>query len=272
VNRISKTFEQLRDEGRTALVSYVTAGDPGMDMTLSIMQQLIAGGVDLLEVGVAFSDPVADGSVIQSGHQRALKAGSNLKDTLEIIRQFREINNCTPVVLMTYANPIENMGYDNFISAAAASGVDGVILVDMPPEEGEALTTVMLAKGIFPIFLVAPTTTEKRLKKIAGYSKGFIYAVSVKGVTGTKALDVTAVEKQIQTIRLHTKLPVGVGFGINDGQSAAAVAEHADAVIVGSAFVSIIEQNLDDNNTLLRKVREFAAELRGAIDAVSVTA
>lgn len=270
MNRISKTFEQLRDKGRTALVSYVTAGDPGMDMTLPLMQELVAGGADLLEIGVAFSDPVADGSVIQLGHQRALKAGSNLKDTLKIIEQFRESNDSTPVILMSYINPIENMGYDNFITAATTSGVDGVILVDMPPEEGEALTTVMLAKGVFPIFLVAPTTKDERLKKIAACSKGFIYAVSVKGVTGTKTVDITAVEQQVHNIRRHTGLPVGVGFGIRDGESAAAVAKHADAVIVGSAFVSIIEQNMGDKEALLHKIKDFAAELRRAIDSIKV--
>lgn len=272
MNRIAKMFNKLKHEKRKGLISYVTAGDPEMQMTLSLLHSLVAGGVDALEVGVAFSDPVADGTVIQAAHQRALKAGSSLKATLAMISKFRQTNIETPIILMSYINPIENFGYDNFIASASQAGIDGVIIVDMPPEEGEALLTVMQAKGIYPIFLIAPTTKETRLKEIANKAQGFVYLVSLKGVTGTKSVEAMNIAPQIKEIQEHTSLPIAVGFGIRDSISAGQVAEHADAVIVGSAFVSLIEQNLHDGQILLEKVNAFAKELRQALDAIAVAA
>ncbi len=269
MNRIDKTFEQLSTQNKKALIPYITAGDPRLSTTLKLMETLVGAGADILEIGIAFSDPVADGSIIQAGHQRALHSGTTLVATLEMVQKFRKNNQTTPVVLMSYVNPIENMGYDNFVRKATQAGIDGIILVDMPPEEGEALMTVLKAQGIHPIFLMAPTTTEARLKNIAENARGFLYAVSVKGVTGTKEVDVSGIQTQLESIRKFTQIPVGVGFGIKNAKSANAVAAFADAVIVGSAYVNLIEKNIEDENSLIDAVTNLTQSLRQAIDSPS---
>lgn len=266
MNRITKKFAELKKAKRKALIPYITAGDPTLELTPVIMQQLVDNGADILEIGMAFSDPVADGIVIQAAHQRALKAGITLHKLFDIIQDFRKSDLNTPIVLMSYLNPIETMGYDKFVERLHETGIDGVLLVDLPPEEGEELTAMLTAKAIASIFLIAPTTTPKRMKQIASKTTGFLYVVSLKGVTGASVLDVSAVAQQVAEIKQLTDLPLAIGFGIRDGKSAKAVAQFAEAVIVGSAYVLIIQQYSNDKATLLTKLAEFTRELRAAID------
>lgn len=267
MNRISGKLTELKKTKRKALIPYITAGDPNLEMTATIMQQLVASGADILEIGMAFSDPVADGPVIQAAHQRALKAGLTLNKLFNIVGEFRQRDQLTPIVLMSYLNPIETMGYDNFVMQLMEKGIDGVLIVDLPPEEGTKLTSKLVANAIAPIFLIAPTTLPERTHQIASQAKGFLYVVSLKGVTGSDVLDVNQVEVQVSSIKQSTDLPLAIGFGIRDGKSAAAIAKFADAVIVGSAYVSIIEQTADNPAVLLSRLSEFTQELRAAIDA-----
>ena len=268
MSRIAKRFEQLRAQGRTALIPFITAGDPLLATTLPLMHAMVAAGADLIELGVPFSDPMADGPVIQRATERALANGVSLRDVLAVVRQFREQDQATPVVLMGYLNPIEVMGYESFADQASAAGVDGALIVDLPPEEGHDLVSTMRAKALDLVYLLAPTSTDARIQRIGEVASGFVYYVSVKGVTGAGHLDTDAVSEKVQAIKSLLTLPVGVGFGIKDAETAARVAGTADAVIVGSAIVSRIEALAEMPDAIPGEIADFLGALRGAIDTV----
>lgn len=267
MSRIANCFETLKADGQTALIPYITAGDPEPWVTVQLMHAMVDAGADIIELGVPFSDPMSDGPVIQKACERALKNNTSLKQVLQMVQQFRRKNSQTPVVLMGYANPLEAMGYETFAEQAANAGVDGVLTVDMPPEECESFLKAMESQDIDTIFLVAPTTSEARMATIASAAKGFIYYVSIKGVTGSAALDVDEVNTKLAQLRKHTDLPLGVGFGIRDGKSAAAVAAVADAVVVGSTLVRCIEEYADRPESIPAAVAGLIAEMRHAINA-----
>lgn len=265
MSRIQTVFARLRAQGRKALVPFITAGDPDAALTVPLMRALVEAGADVIELGVPFSDPMADGPTIQRASERALARGMNLKRVLELVAEFRREDATTPVVLMGYANPIESMGLAAFADAAQAAGVDGVLVVDYPPEECIEFGQTMRARGIDPIFLLAPTSADARIAQLADVASGYIYYVSLKGVTGSAALDVDAVAARLPAIREKTGLPVGVGFGIRDAATAAAVARIADAVVVGSRIIEEIEQSTPD--TACARVRALVAGIRSGIDA-----
>ncbi len=260
-------FARARAAGRTALVPFVTAGDPVPGVTVPLMHRMVAAGADLIELGVPFSDPIADGPVIQRATERALAQGVTLTDVLAMVRAFREGDSETPVVLMGYLNPIEVMGYERFADAARDAGVDGALVVDVPPEEGQDLVAALRARGLDLVYLLAPTSDAGRIGRIGAVASGFVYYVSVKGVTGAGNLDVASVADKLAAIRAQIQVPVGVGFGIKDAATAARVAGIADAVIVGSAIVSRIEQLRDQPGQIADVVGEFLGELRTAIDS-----
>ena len=264
MSRIAATFSQLQQQRKKALIPFITAGDPEPSMTVGIMHTLSNSGADIIELGVPFSDPMADGPTIQRSSERALKHGIGLKQILELVAEFRKSNQNTPVVLMGYANPIEALGYKKFIDLAEASGVDGVLVVDYPPEESVELAKQLERHNIDAIYLLSPTTTEARIEQVAKLSRGYVYYVSLKGVTGAKHLDLSDVEKKLLQIRSHTKLPVGVGFGVRDAQTAKAVAKLADAVVVGSRIVEEVENSA--RQEVLSRVSALVKELRQAID------
>ena len=241
MNRIDAAFATLKAAGRTALIPYVTTGDPSLAATRAIMDSLVTAGADVIELGVPFSDPMADGPVIQRAGERALAQGVSLDDVLGTVRDFRRSNAVTPVVLMGYANPIEAMGTTRFADRAMASGVDGVLVVDYPPEEAMDFAQLLAARDIAAIFLLAPTTTEARIAAVARVARGYVYYVSLKGVTGAGHLDAADVAARLAQIRKQVNLPVGVGFGIRDADSAQAIAAHADAVVIGSRIIEEIE-------------------------------
>lgn len=266
MSRIAACFARLRAEGRKALIPYVTAGDPHPDVTVPLMHAMVQAGADILELGVPFSDPMADGPVIQQACERALVHHVSLRRVLEMVRSFRAENQTTPVVLMGYLNPIEAMGYAEFARAAAEAGVDGVLTVDLPPEEGHELIAGLRQRELDPIFLLAPNSTPGRVKKICDAASGFIYYVSLKGVTGAATLDTEAVARKLKDIRALTELPIGVGFGIRDGASAARVARVADAVVVGSALVTKIGALANTPDKLPQEISAVIAEMRTAMD------
>jgi len=266
VSRIAARFAELKSRGRTALIPYVAAGDPLREVTVPLMHAMVAAGADLIELGVPFSDPIADGPVIQRATERALAHGTSLRDTLEMVREFRTRDPDTPVVLMGYLNPVEVMGYEAFAAAARAAGVDGALVVDVPPEEGRGLVQALRAQGLDLVYLLAPTSTERRIASIGELASGFVYYVSVKGVTGAGHLDTDAVAERVRAIKELIPLPVGVGFGIKDPETAARVARVADAVVVGSAIVSRIEDLMATPERIPAAVGAFVAELRAAID------
>ena len=267
MSRLDVRFRELRKEGRTALVPFVTAGDPHAGVTRRLLPRLVDAGADVIELGVPFSDPMADGPVIQRAGERALAAGMSLSGVLDIVRGFRAQDSTTAVVLMGYLNPIVAMGPARFAEEAAAAGVDGVIVVDMPPEEGEPLLTALRERGIDPVFLLSPTTSTERMRRIAAEATGFLYYVSFKGITGAGHLDTGAVEEALARVRAVSDLPVGVGFGIADADSARRIAAVADAVVVGSAIVRRVEEALDVPERIPERVAAFVAELRSAVDA-----
>ena len=266
MSRIASTFEKLRATHRAALVPFVTAGDPAPGETVPVMHALVKAGADVIELGVPFSDPMADGPVIQRSSERALKHGVGLKDVLAMVAQFRATNTATPVVLMGYANPIEHMGLAAFVAAARAAGVDGVLIVDYPPEESAPWLAALEGSGIDPIFLLSPTSSEERIDRVAQVARGYIYYVSLKGVTGATHIDIAEVEAMIRRIRRHTQVPVGVGFGIRDGETARAVCRVADAAIIGSRVIQEIES---DPQHAAQKVGALLASIRSAMDARS---
>jgi tryptophan synthase alpha chain len=271
-SRIPACFAELRQAGRSALIPFVTAGDPRSDVTVPLMLALVQAGADIIELGVPFSDPMADGPVIQRASERALKHHLSLRQVLGMVRQFRAENMRTPVVLMGYLNPIEVMGYHEFAEQAAAAGVDGVLTVDFPPEEGHDLLPKLRRVGVDPIFLIAPTTAEARIRTICAAATGFVYYVSVKGVTGANHLDLVGLKDKLSRIRAATQLPVGVGFGIKNAESAAQVALLADAVIVGSAVVKRLEELAEQPEAIPSQVGVFVRELRQAMDAARAAA
>ncbi|MEN8174990.1 MAG: tryptophan synthase subunit alpha [Pseudomonadota bacterium] len=272
MSRIEQRFASLRSRGRKALIPFITAGDPAPAHTLGLMHALVKGGADIIELGVPFSDPMADGPVIQRASERALEHHVGMGDVLDMVKAFREDDTETPVVLMGYLNPIEVMGYDAFARAAVAAGVDGVLTVDCPPEEGGGYLDALRGVGLDTVFLVAPTSHEARIRRISAASSGFVYYVSLKGVTGAGHLDIGSVRDKVTEIRAHTDLPVGVGFGIKDADTAARMAEIADAVVVGSAIVSRVETNADRPQDVAAELTAFVAGLRAAMDAAAQAA
>jgi len=267
MSRIGPTFAALKAQNKKALISFITAGDPGRGLTVPLMHALVEAGADIIELGVPFSDPMADGPVIQRASERALANKIGLKDVLAMTAEFRKLNTTTPVVLMGYANPVERMGYEMFALAAKAAGVDGVLTVDIPPEESIGVSDVFKTAGLDPIFLLSPTTPESRVERVAAAASGFIYYVSLKGVTGSANLNMVEVAEKIATIRRHCTLPVGVGFGIRDAATAEAVARIADAVVVGSRIVSEIETSPESE--VVNRVKTLVQDLRRGVDAAS---
>jgi tryptophan synthase alpha chain len=278
MSRIQAVMAALKVQGRQALIPYVTAGDPFVDATPQIMQALAEGGADIIELGVPFSDPMADGPVIQKASERALARGIGATQVLAMVRAFRQTNTSTPVVLMGYANPVERYdqrhGVGSFIADAASAGVDGLLVVDYPPEECEAFAARLKAAGMDLIFLLAPTSTVQRMKDVGRIASGYVYYVSLKGVTGAGNLDTAAVAEMLPRIREHVSVPVGVGFGIRDAATAKAVSAVADAVVIGSRLIQILEAETRDNASPVDPVqraasaaRAFMAEIRAALDA-----
>jgi tryptophan synthase alpha chain len=267
MNRIAALFSELKTIGKKALIPYVTAGDPNPSVTVAMMHGLVEAGADLIELGVPFSDPMADGPTIQLACERALLHNTSLRDVIAMVAEFRTVNDKTPVVLMGYLNPVEAMGYEAFASAAQAAGIDGVLMVDMPPEESGDNAKIFADHGLDIIYLIAPTTTDARISEIAKYSSGYVYYVSIKGVTGSAEIDVADVSKNLERIRSRVDIPVGVGFGINNGAAAAAVATVADGVIVGSALVNKIAANADQPEKAIVEVKAVLSEMRKAMDA-----
>ena len=269
MSRIAGTLDALLSKGRKALIPYVTVGDPFADATPDIMHGLVQGGADIIELGVPFSDPMADGPVIQKAGERALARGIGMGQVLDAVRAFRRDDAKTPIVLMGYANPIERYdqrhGDGAFVAAAAEAGVDGVLVVDYPPEECEAFAAALRARGLDLIFLLAPTSTEARMREVGRLASGYVYYVSLKGVTGAGHLDIAGVAAMVPRIRAHVSVPVGVGFGIRDAASARAVAQIADAVVIGTRLVQVLEAEPRDNVACAG--RDFIAGIRAALDA-----
>ena len=268
MSRIDTTLSALKKQGRKALIPYVTAGFPFVDVTPELMHGMVAGGADVIELGVPFSDPSADGLVIQKAGEKALAAGIGMVKVLEMVRQFRTKNSSTPVVLMGYANPVEaydiKHGTDSVIAHAATAGVDGVLVVDYPPEECVQFAQKLRARNMDLIFLLAPTSTDARMKQVAEVASGYVYYVSLKGVTGAGTLDVGAVEAMLPRIRQHIQIPVGVGFGIRDAATAKAISKVADAVVIGSKIIQLIERQPRDQVAIVAK--NFLREIRTALD------
>jgi len=267
MSRIKNCFSRLKTEGRKALIPYVTAGDSDPKVTVPLMHTMVKAGADIIELGVPFSDPMADGPVIQRAAERALEHNTSLNDVLAMVVEFRQRDSDTPVVLMGYLNPVEVMGYSVFAEAAAKAGIDGVLTVDLPPEEAGELVSALESQQIDPIFPLAPTSNDERIKLICNAASGYVYYVAVKGVTGAGNLDVKAVAEKMKQIRQHTDLPVGVGFGIKDAKSAAAVAAVADAVVVGSALVQKVEQAAGQHGKINADIAELLGQMRVGMDA-----
>jgi len=264
MSRIQTVFEQLKQQQRKALIPFITAGDPNPQLTVPLLHALVEAGADILELGVPFSDPMADGPTIQRASERALKHHVGLHHVLDMVAEFRRKNSHTPVVLMGYGNPIEAMGWETFAKRCAEAGVDGVLTVDFPPEESHEAFTHLEAHGIDPIFLLAPTTRDERVQQVAKLARGYVYYVSLKGVTGAGNLDLSAIEQKLPQLRRHIKLPIGVGFGIRDGATASAVAKLCDGVVVGSRIVQEIENS--NEQEVVANVGRLVKELRQAID------
>jgi len=264
-NRIDRCFRALKEQSRQALIPFITVGDPHPDWTAGIMHELVSAGANVVELGVPFSDPMADGPVIQEASERAIARGASLHTVLDTVREFRQRDADTPVVLMGYMNPLERYGHAAFARDAAEAGVDGVLLVDCPPEEMLELSPVLQGKGIYPICLLAPTTTPQRMDIIARNAQGYLYYVSFKGITGASRLDQAGIAAPLEEIRKHTALPVAVGFGIKDAEAAAAVAKFADAVVIGSALVQALAASTSSADAGQR-ARVFLAPVRKAMD------
>jgi tryptophan synthase alpha chain len=264
MSRIQGRFEALARQRRKALIPYITAGDPNPSLTVPLMHALVQGGADIVELGVPFSDPMADGPVIQRAGERALKHGIGLTDVLRFVQDFRKEDKATPVVLMGYANPIEAMGGEKFIATAKGAEVDGVIVVDYPPEECEEFAALAKKHAIDPIFLLAPTSTDRRIEQVARVGSGYLYYVSLRGITGASNLDFSEVAARIPRIRAATRLPIGVGFGIRDAETARRVAQAADAVVIGSRIIQEIEAAGADQ--AVARVKAFLKPIRQALD------
>ena len=266
MSRIQKTFADLQSKKKKALITFITAGDPAPELTVPLLHALVESGADILELGVPFSDPMAEGPVIQRANERALKFNVGMHDVLGYVREFRKTDQHTPVVLMGYANPIERMGVDRFVTESKAAGADGAIVVDYPPEEASEFAQKLKAQDMDLIFLLAPTSTEQRIKQVAQISSGFSYYVSLRGVTGAGHIDTAEVASRLKAIREHVKLPIGVGFGIRDGATAKAVASVSDAVVIGSRIIQELENTPKDK--AVAAVSDFLSGIRAAIDEV----
>lgn len=264
MSRIQACLAALAAQNKKGLIPFITAGDPDPELTVPLMHALVEGGADIIELGVPFSDPMADGPVIQRASERALLKGVGLRDVLEMVKQFRTTNQTTPVVLMGYANPIERMGQEQFIHAASEAGVDGVLVVDYPPEECEYFAENMHKNGMDTIFLLAPTSTDERIAQVGKIATGYVYYVSLKGVTGSGALDLDAVAGMIPRIKKHVNVPVGVGFGIRDGATAKAIASVSDAVVIGSRIIQELENT--PREQAVAAVQSFIRGIRSALD------
>lgn len=264
MSRIKASFEALKAQGRKALIPFITAGDPDPDLTLPLMRALVAGGADIIELGVPFSDPMADGPTVQRASERALKHGMSLRRVLALVRDFRREDDATPVVLMGYANPVEAYGAAAFVKDAQAAGVDGVLVVDYPPEECADFAGLLREHLIDPIFLLAPTSTEQRFGEVAALGSGYIYYVSLKGVTGAAHLDFEDVARRLPAICARVGMPVGVGFGIRDAASARRIGAVADAVVIGSRIIEEIENSPRDQAAA--RVTTFMQGIRAALD------
>jgi tryptophan synthase alpha chain len=264
MSRIQPTLAAIAAKNKKGLITFITAGDPAPELTVPLMHALVEGGADILELGVPFSDPMAEGPVIQRACERALKFGVGINDVLGFVREFRKRDNATPVVIMGYANPIERMGQTAFIMAAKEAGVDGTIVVDYPPEECEEFAATLKANDMDAIFLLAPTSTEERIKQVAASGSGFSYYVSLRGVTGAAHIDTQDVAQRIAAIHKHVKLPIGVGFGVRDAATAKAVAAVSDAVVIGSRIIQELENTPREH--AVAAVRTFIAGIRKALD------
>ncbi len=266
MTHLSKTLSKLASNKKKALVAYIVAGDPTPETTVPLMHTLVEAGVDVIELGMPFSDPEAEGPVIQLAHERALAHKVSLRDTLAMATEFRKDNKKTPIVLMGYLNPIEHVGYRQFASEARAAGINGTIIVNLPPEESGELGSVLEEHDIETVYLLAPTTTDERAEIVCRASRGFVYYVSLKGTTGASTLDIDDVSEKMSRFRKISTLPIMVGFGVKDGSSAKAVAQVADGAVVGSAIVKLMQEHADDQAQLQQSVKNFVSELRAAID------
>lgn len=269
MSRIAGVMSSLKAQDRKALIPYITAGDPSPDLTVDLMHTLVSAGADIIELGVPFSDPMADGPVIQLACERALVHGTSLRQVIAMVKTFRETDSATPVVLMGYLNPIEAMGFETFADAAVGAGVDGILTVDLPPEEADEVAPLFTARGLDAIFLLAPTTTDDRIRAISEHSSGYVYYVSMKGVTGAGGIDVEEVAAKVSHIHELTALPVGVGFGIRDAATAAAVGRVSDGVIVGSVLVDTIARNQKDPQALKQALTDLLYPMREALDGIT---
>lgn len=266
MSRLAAKFEELSQNGRKALIPFITAGDPNPGFTVPMMHAMVKAGADIIELGVPFSDPMADGPVIQRASERALAHRMSLRRTLEMAMEFRRTDTKTPVVLMGYLNPIEAMGYEGFANAAQRAEVDGILTVDLPPEEGEECAAQLKARGIDPIFLLAPNSSAERIKIMGEIGAGYLYYVSLKGVTGAGHLNTADVEQKLKEIRANASLPVGIGFGVKDAETAKTIAGIGDGVVIGSALISHIEANLDDPERAKSEIIDLLAAMRQAMD------
>jgi tryptophan synthase alpha chain len=264
IQRIEETFSRLSKQGLKALIPFITAGHPEKTLTVDIMNAMVKGGADIIELGVPFSDPMADGPAIQKSNEKALSQGVGMKDVLGYVTSFRATNTTTPIVLMGYANPIERMGAEVFFDAASKAGVDGVIVVDYPPEEAEVFAQAAARFNIAPIFLLAPTSADERIAQVAKLAKGYVYYVSLKGITGAANIDAVEVAAKVSHIRKFVSLPIGVGFGIRDGATAKAIGAVSDAVIIGSKIIHLLEDG--ELSTCASRAQAFMSEVRTALD------
>ena len=267
MSRLKTRFDELATIGRKALIPFITAGDPTPEFTVPMMHAMVEAGADVIELGVPFSDPMADGPVIQRASERALEHHTGLRNVLSFVTEFRKTDQQTPIVLMGYLNPIEIMGYEDFANAAQRAEVDGVLTVDLPPEEAEECVALLKARDIDQIFLLAPNSSAERIKKMDAVGSGYLYYVSIKGVTGAGHLDTVDVERKLVQIRENTQLPVGVGFGVKDAETAKTIANLSDGVVVGSAFISKIENNLDNPEQAKIEIIELLKSMRQAMDS-----
>ncbi len=266
MNRIDKTLKYLNVNNKKMLSPYITGGDPHPEFTVDLMHELVNAGADIIELGIPFSDPMAEGPVIQKAMERALSHAVSTKDVLEMVRCFREKNNETPIILMGYLNPIEQYGYERFAKDAVIAGVDGTILVDLPPEESEDLAKIWAEHDLYSIYLCSPTTSEQRMALIKQYAKGYLYYVSLKGVTGSDTLNTQLLETQYQKRKNQTSLPLMVGFGIKTAEMAADIARFADGVIIGAALISRIDEAYRTNNDFIKIGAHLIREMRQALD------
>ena len=263
MSKIQSTFAQLKSENKKALIPFITAGDPHPDMTVSILHALVDYGADMIELGIPFSDPMADGPVIQRASERALANNVGIKKTIKLVKQFRENNTKTPIILMGYANPIEAIGIDNFVNLIKDADVDGVVTVDYPPEESKEFVSLLRKNDIDSIFLISPTTEDTRIKLITSQASGFLYYVSLKGVTGSSNIDIKQVAERVMNIKKYSDLPVAVGFGVRDSETAKQVALISDAVVIGSRIVLEVESSSQEN--ILVNIKKLMDEIKKAI-------